>query len=442
VWALPSIPRLAHSAWRRGGHSAPVWSGYYGQLRNRGGCGGDTYSAKPDSCGRYCAGGGWIELPDNAYQPGEVVVISQLPPPVHGSTLMTRTLLDALDTHSIPWRLIDRRFSRAIGDIGRFSPRKVAQGLGLILRLGGTVARRRPRVVVLFATTRPFSFLIDWVLSEVLRAARVPVILYLHTVGFSALAQRGCGWRHAVGRLLGSAKGIVVLGESLAWDVETFIDGRAEVIGNTLSELPPAQAVKIPLDARDTVLFLSNLVPGKGHDDFLAVAVKCLDAGVDAKFVLAGAASPSVAAEAKASIARSGWASNISYLGSVGAQDKWGLLATARAFVFPSTYANEAAPLVLLEAASCGVPIVAYPTGALAPCLAAAGAAYVVEAGNRQLLAAAVQEIFESPQLGEHLAEKAQELFAESFSYSAYAASWSRLLGRFGVQSSAQENSE
>lgn len=388
------------------------------------------------------AGGGSHEAHTNAPHRDDVMVISQLPPPVHGSNLMTRVFLDTLDTQSIPWRLIDRRFSRTVEEVGRFSPKKVAQGVGLILRLGGEVARRRPQVVVFFATTRSFSFLVDWMLSEVLRAFRVPVILYLHTLGFSELAQRGRCWRHVVRRLLGSAKAAVILDESLAWDIAAFIDGRVDVIGNTLPELPPALEVNVPLDARDTVIFLSNLIPGKGHDDFLAVATKCLDAGIDAKFVLGGGAGPTVAAQVEESIARSGWASNISYLGAVGAEDKWKLLATARAFVFPSTYAYETFGLVLLEAAACGVPIAAYPTGALAPRLAAAGAAYVVDAGNRELLARAIQDIFESPGLGEHLVARAQAVFAESFSHSAYGTSWSQLLGRFGVWSSAQQDSD
>ena len=358
-------------------------------------------------------------------------MISQVPPPVHGSTRMTLAFLRALDNQSTPWLLIDRRFSRSVSEVGRFSPRKVAQGFGLILRLGCAVARRRPRVVVLFATTRSFSFLVDWALSELLRTLRVPVILYLHTVGFSALAQRGRGWRHAVRRLLGSAKATVILDESLAWDVEEFIHGPVDVIPNTLAELPPALAVEALLDERDTVLFLSNLIPGKGHDDFLAVAVKCLDAGINARFVLAGAASPSVAAEVHAEIARSGWASNISYLGALGTQEKWDLLGTARAFVFPSTYASETFGLVLLEAAACGVPIVTYSTGALAPRLAAQGAAYVVDAGDRELLARAIQDIFKSPEVGERMSEKARALFEASFSQSVYAASWARLLGRF-----------
>ena len=377
-------------------------------------------------------------MPDNARQPGDVLVISQLPPPTHGSTLMTRAFLRALDTQSIPWRLVDRRFSKAIGEVERFSPRKVSRGLGLVLRLGGAVARQRPQVVVLVATTSSYSFLVDWLLSELLRALRVPVILYLHTVGFSALAQRGRCWRHAVRRLLGSAKATVILDESLECDIEAFIGGRADVIGNTLPELPPTQSAAVPLATRDTVVFLSNLVPGKGHEDFLAVAAKCLDGGIDAKFVLAGASSPSVAAELNAKIARSGWASNISYLGAVDAQAKWDLVSTARVFVFPST--SDAFGLVLLEAAASGVPIAAYATGALAPRLAAADAAYVVDAGNTERLAGAIPKLFESPELSERLGARAQAIFAESFSHSAYAASWNRLLGRFGVQASTRRD--
>jgi glycosyltransferase involved in cell wall biosynthesis len=241
-----------------------------------------------------------------------------------------------------------------------------------------------------------------------------------------------------VRRLLGSAKATVILDESLECDIEAFIGGRADVIGNTLPELPPTQSAEVPLATRDTVVFLSNLVPGKGHEDFLAVAAKCLDGGIDAKFVLAGASSPSVAAELNAKIARSGWASNISYLGAVDAQAKWDLVSTARVFVFPST--SDAFGLVLLEAAASGVPIAAYATGALAPRLAAADAAYVVDAGNTERLAGAIQKLFESPELSERLGARAQAIFAESFSHSAYAASWNRLLGRFGVQASTRRD--
>lgn len=104
-------------------------------------------------------------------------------------------------------------------------------------------------------------------------------------------------------------------------------------------------------------------------------------------------------------------------------------------------HANETFGLALLEAVARGVPIVAYPTCALAPRFAAAGGAYPVDEGNRDVLAGAIQEISESPKFGDQLATAAQTLFAESFSYSAYTISWSRLLGRFRVQSSAQRSS-
>lgn len=372
----------------------------------------------------------------------DVAVISQLPPPVHGSTLMTRAFLDALDGESISWRLIDRRFSKSVDEVGQFNLGKVVRGLGLVARLGGACVRRRPRVVVLFATTHSFSFIVDWTISELLRAFRIPVILYLHTVGFAALAQRGGCWHQGVRRLLGSAQAVVVLDESLSWDVQDFITIQPDVIRNTLPECPPTTTARIPLSERGIVLFLSNLIPGKGHEDFLSAAANCLDSGLDSRFVLAGAASPSVAAEVNARISRSGWASKITYVGAIGTQEKWDLLSGARMLVFPSTYAGETVGLVLLEAAACGVPIAAYPTGALVPRLAREGAAYVVEAGNWQLLADAIKSILESPELAEHMGSRAVAQFARSFSQSVFSSSWSQILGRFGVPSQASQVSE
>lgn len=377
-------------------------------------------------------------MSDAADLGGDVVVISQLPPPVHGSTLMTRAFLRALESNAIPWRLVDRRFSRTVDEVGKFSLGKVARGLWLVFRVIGTVLRRRPRVVVLFATTRQSSSLVDSALSEALRVLRVPVILYLHTVGFSALAEQGVLQRLAVNRLLRPAKAIVTLDASLAWDVNAFYDGLVEVIGNTLPESPPENVAENPLQARDTVLFLSNLIPGKGHDDFLAVAVRCLEAGLDAKFVLAGAASSSTESEVNEAIARSGWASNISYIGAVGPDAKWKLLRTTRVLVFPS-YFFETCGVVLLEAIACGVPITAYRIGGLAPRLEAAGAALVVDLGKPEMLAQAIHELMGSSELSERVRARAREIFSESYSSSAYAASWGRLLGQFGVQSRANE---
>lgn len=363
----------------------------------------------------------------------DLVVISQLPPPVHGSTLMTKALLRTLDTLGIRWRLVDRRFSRTVGEVGRFRVGKVLGGLGLVARLVRALTRRRPRVVIFLATTRTFSFAVDWALSEVLRFFRAPVVLYLHTVGYSALANRGGVLLFMVRRLLGSAKTVVVLGEALAGDVRQFARGDIRTIGNTLPDPPPHHGAPLPARQRNIVLFLSNLIPGKGHEDFLAAAVSCLNSGTDTRFVIAGAANSSVERDLRAAIIASGHETRIEYVGAVGPEAKWELLRRSRVLVFPGR--SEAFGLVLLEALASGVPIIGYRTGALAPVIEAAGAGRIVDVGDRTALTDELAELLRSEELTDRMSAAALALYKNALSPEQYTAAWAKTLDDFGYKS-------
>lgn len=110
-----------------------------------------------------------------------VVVISQLPPPIHGSTIMTETFLRTLDELGHNWRLVDRRSSSSVAEVGKFGFRKLASAFWMPFRLLREMLSFHPVAVVFFPTNRTFSFLVDWALSEVLRWFRVRRINYLHT---------------------------------------------------------------------------------------------------------------------------------------------------------------------------------------------------------------------------------------------------------------------
>src|SRR5687767_2213156 len=117
-----------------------------------------------------------------------LLVISQLPPPVHGSTVMTEVFLGSLDRLDLEWTLIDRRFSSRIDEVGKVTLRKVSAAIGIMGRLTHAIVRTNPSAVVFFCTTRTVSFLVDWLLSEIIRVSRIPSINYIHTQGYSELA--------------------------------------------------------------------------------------------------------------------------------------------------------------------------------------------------------------------------------------------------------------
>ena len=131
-------------------------------------------------------------------QATDVVVISQLPPPIHGSTLMTKTFVSTIDSLDLSWSIVDRRFSTSVSDVGRFSLRKVLSALLMPLRLAWVLWRERPRVVVFFVTNRSFSFIVDCVLCVVLRIFRQSTVRYVHSDGYRGLAQKCRIWNGLV----------------------------------------------------------------------------------------------------------------------------------------------------------------------------------------------------------------------------------------------------
>lgn len=358
----------------------------------------------------------------------DVLVISQLPPPVHGSTLMTQTFFRTLDTLGFSWFLVDRRFSTRVDQVGKFGFGKAISAVGLGFRLASSLFQQKPRVVVFFSTTRKFSFLVDWLLSELLRFRKAKTILYMHTVGYHSLAEQGRFWKCLVSRLLGAAEDIVVLDESLAWDVISFTEANITAIPNMLPEFPPPVSRYVPLEERKLVLYLSNLIAGKGYEDFLEIAIRALNSGIQNDFVLAGASSVEIATAVQRRIDISGHQAHIKLAGAVKSDEKWELLNSAKLLLFPSM--NETFALVLLEAAACGVPIVSYSTGALAPKLFEERAATLVEAGDLDALYEEFLAVIGDNMKLHEMSASGKRLSISVFSEEQYASSWNSLLSR------------
>jgi glycosyltransferase involved in cell wall biosynthesis len=327
---------------------------------------------------------------------GDVVVISQLPPPVHGSTVMTRTLMDVLVGSGRRPVLVDRRFSRSVDEIGSTSIKKVLSGISLLFRLGTTLRHHRDAAVVFFTTNRPPSFWVDVVMSVELRMLRRPYIAYVHTSGYRALAERGALHRGGVALLLGGASSVVVLGESMLADVQQFNDARS-VIPNAVGG-PERRTTAV--GGSSTIAFLSNLIPGKGAEDFMRIANRCLVDAPDARAIV------------------------------MFDEARDGLLATASVLVFPSTYRYEAQPLTVLESMRVGVPVVAYDVGGLRDVIDDDVNGFLVRSGDWEAASERCRTILSSQDDRDRLAAGALTTYRERFGLARYSAAWTELLER------------
>lgn len=355
----------------------------------------------------------------------QIVVISQVPPPMHGSTLITRILLEVLGELGETPVLVDRRFSRQISDVGSMSLRKIGAAPALAGRLLVALFRR-PDACVFFCTNRPFSFLVDVLLGELLRVFRVPTVNYVHTRGYSALAQRGRVWRFLVNRLLGAGTTTVCLGEALVADVAEFVPARTiTVIKNTVETASDDR----PTRRRGHVLFLSNLLEEKGADLFVDMAIALSADGVDTTFSLVGpTVDEGLSASLRDRVARAGLSGRIVFRGPLFGEEKWNALASAEVLVFPTRYRYEAQPLTIIEAFSVGVPVVASDVGAIGELVDDDVNGRLVTTATVESMSAAVLSVTRDVVTSDRLAEGARETFEENHSRDAFRAGWGRVI--------------
>ncbi|WP_228479453.1 glycosyltransferase family 4 protein [Microbacterium atlanticum] len=355
----------------------------------------------------------------------KVIIISQLPPPVHGSTVMTETLVRALRDSDIDVIVVSRRFSSNVADIGRFSFSKFFRVPSLLMRVARAHAEAPHAIVVFFVTNRMGSFLVDLLIGEYLRLARVPRIDYVHTVGFLRIAERGRVWRWMVTRLLRGSNQTVCLTETLRADVTWVKPRSAVVIPNAVQDHHPS--VTECAGTAKTVIFMSNLLPEKGAQTFIELASELSATAPETSFLIAGSTEDHrELAKLKAMASDSPAA--IEFLGHIDRERKNALLASADVLVFPTAYEFEAAPLTLLESFAAGTPVVAYALGGIRDMFLDAVCGEAVDPGDFRALTSATARVLDDRRPRSERRAAIQRVHAEYFSLPAYRAHWARLV--------------
>ena len=111
------------------------------------------------------------------------------------------------------------------------------------------------------------------------------------------------------------------------------------------------------------VSYLSNISREKGIDLFLSIAEAAADLSSSIRFRIAGPLPQSIRPDFIDKVESLG--SSVEYVGPVYGRAKEIFLAQADALIFPSLYENEAESLVILEALSMGIVVIATERGCL-----------------------------------------------------------------------------
>jgi colanic acid/amylovoran biosynthesis glycosyltransferase len=153
----------------------------------------------------------------------------------------------------------------------------------------------------------------------------------------------------------------------------------------------------------------------KGHRFALAAVRQVRDEGLDVRYTIAGAGPEQPAIEAE--IQRLGLGASVTLAGTISEADVLGLLERSDGFVLPSVGLGEAAPVSVMEAMACGLPVICSIIGGTADMISTGVDGILVDQEDVSGLARAMARLARDPAFRAQLGRKARERALASFDY-------------------------
>jgi glycosyltransferase involved in cell wall biosynthesis len=352
-----------------------------------------------------------------------ILVIGQLPPPVHGTNVMTRRFMEALAVHGYSSALVDKRFSTSTQEVEKLMPKKILKIPSLFFRLIRAIQIFKPQLCVFFISVGWITLLIDSMLAFILLFRRVPYVLYFHGAGYRNYERHSNPlFKAIVRRVLQNASGGIVVGRNLKSDVNHCIpDDRLFVLPNGIPDIEKDKGFrkKAKENGRLNVLFLSNLVDFKGPLEFLKMAHAVTEKEKNVHFILAGKpADPAYYESLLHYIRENNLEEYLSLPGGVYGEEKENLFQAADIFVLPTF--KDTFGMVNVEAMRWSLPVVSSDVGAISEIVIDGISGYIVHPGCISGFAEKVLTLMKNGNLRVKMGKEGRHRFEENYSLEAY----------------------
>jgi glycosyltransferase involved in cell wall biosynthesis len=337
----------------------------------------------------------------------KLVVVGPSPPPVHGVVVMTRHLLRSLTELDACAGHLDTRDPRPVTTLGRLDVRNLVLGLSQAWRLNRLLAHRPDAAGVYISISQArWGFLRDAILVGIVRLRRRRVYVHLHGgLLASFYRQASPPMRWVIRAVLRQAYQGWVLTPSLRSQFDGLVPAdRVHCISNVVDDPLARRLPQLPADAPaapgQRILYLSNLLPGKGCFDLLAALRVLGGASSGWEVRLVGFAGPEVERCVRREIAAlPSDAARVTMVGGLTGDAKYEQYRWADVFVLPTRYPPEGQPLVLLEAMGAGLAVVSTRWAGIPDTLEDKREGLLVEPGDEHALAAALTGLAREPDL-------------------------------------------
>jgi len=352
----------------------------------------------------------------------KLLIIGQLPPPHHGSNVMTEIFIKSLKNLGCNITIVEKTFSNRIEDVRKLSILKIFKIPVITSLLIYRLVRNKYDLCFYFLSTKPPSIFVDAFFLFIIRMFRIKYVLYLHAKGLIDLNMK-IVWplRSFVKKTISLSLGALVLGERLKVDLRHLIPNEyLFVLPNAVPDIKSKKSdINYNKNRPVKILFLSNLMPSKGPMEFLKMAKKINRINKNVHFFLAGPKmSNHFFSEINEFIHNEDLKDFITLTGPIYEEKKETLFTENDIFVFPTH--DDAFGLVNLEAMRAGLPIVSSDEGSIPEVVIDGVNGFIIDPKDIDTLTDRVLKLIIDPKLRIKMGNAGRKIYEKKFTTNSY----------------------
>lgn len=295
----------------------------------------------------------------------KILYFVQMPPPQHGvSTINELVVKSKIINNNYETLIIPIQFSKKISEINKVSIKKIKYMLLLLFTLIKTLVQQKPDLV--YFTISPYgkAFYRDFLFTLLIKVFVKKLIIHIHGLG---IAQNSTSIiYHLCSKIIYNNTYTIHLSKSILKDFKKYesIIKKQFVVNNGITDCSPSFEKHQNTNDYTHILYLSNYLPTKGHENLLDALGNIKKLNINFKCTFAGSISDSkYFEELKQKTAHLNLQDQVVFLNFIDGNEKTKLFQSADIFVFPTLF--ESFGIVALEAMMNKIPVIANNIGSL-----------------------------------------------------------------------------
>jgi glycosyltransferase involved in cell wall biosynthesis len=325
-----------------------------------------------------------------------ILLMGQTPPPWHGQAVATQILFDH-DWQDYEVHRLRMEFSEEMQEVGRFQWKKIGHLFRLIAK-SREILKEHPGCVLFYppASAKWIPFLRDVIFLSCVRHLAGSTVFIFHASGLPVFVGSGLIRKFLGNLIYRNAEVSLEVAQEAVTPHESFAAKSWQWCPCAI-EIPEIARVYHPEDSPLNVLYVGSLQEGKGVIEILRTAALLRNQGRerDFRFRIVGKwFSKEFEEDLRHLNAELQTEKMIEFAGQLTGDEKWRAYANADVFFFPTHYASEATPIVLMEALGVGLPIVSTLWAGIPAMLDGCKTARLLPIRSPEQYASALAELF------------------------------------------------